>query len=253
MENEIEVFSSGEFGSIRILQQGGRSLFCGADVAKALGYAIPTKAVNTHCKGVSKMEAPTGGGVQQLLFIPEGDVYRLIAHSKLPAAERFESWVFDEVLPCIRSHGMYASYETLHRLRDDPALGRLLASDILAEREKSRRLEDTVAALAPKAAYYDAFMRADACTSLRETAKELQIPEKRFCRFLTEAGFLYRSPGGNLLPYAGGRNAGLFRVRDFCAGGRAGCYTLVTPKGKALFRLLTADGEENETDMEDRT
>ena len=96
-------------------------------------------------------------------------------------------------------------------------------------------------------------MRADACTSLRETAKELQIPEKRFCRFLTEAGFLYRSPGGNLLPYAGGRNAGLFRVRDFCAGGRAGCYTLVTPKGKALFRLLTADGEENETDMEDRT
>ena len=62
MENEIEVFSSGEFGSIRILQQGGRSLFCGADVAKALGYAIPTKAVNAHCKGVSKMEAPTGGG-----------------------------------------------------------------------------------------------------------------------------------------------------------------------------------------------
>lgn len=73
---------SGKVQEIRTLEENGKVLFCGSDVAKALGYAIPTKAVNTHCKGVSKMEAPTTSGVQTMLFISEGDVYRLITHSK---------------------------------------------------------------------------------------------------------------------------------------------------------------------------
>lgn len=66
-----------------------------------------SSAVNTHCKGVSKMEVPTNGGIQQMLFISEGDMYRLITNSKLPSAEKFESWVFDEVLPQIRKTGGY--------------------------------------------------------------------------------------------------------------------------------------------------
>ena len=105
MDNKMAVFNNREFGSIRVIEQNGKYLFCGSDVAKALGYAIPTKAVNTHCKGVSKMETPTAGGIQKLLFITEGDVYRLIVHSRLPGAERFEKWVFDEVLPMIRKTG----------------------------------------------------------------------------------------------------------------------------------------------------
>ena len=71
MDNKMAVFNNREFGSIRVIEQNGKYLFCGSDVAKALGYAIPTKAVNTHCKGVSKMETPTAGGIQKLLFITE--------------------------------------------------------------------------------------------------------------------------------------------------------------------------------------
>lgn len=112
--NELKIFENAEFGSIRTLEENGKVLFCGNDIAKPLGYAIPSKAINTHCKGVSKMEVSTNGGIQQMLFITEGDVYRLITHSKLPSAEKFEKWVFDEVLPSIRKHGMYATDELLN-------------------------------------------------------------------------------------------------------------------------------------------
>ena len=112
--NEIQIFNNSEFGEIRTLEQNGKVLFCGSDVAKALGYAIPSKAINTHCKGVSKMEVPTNGGKQQMLFIPEGDLYRLITHSKLESAEEFESWVFDEVLPAIRKNGSYSMKKDDH-------------------------------------------------------------------------------------------------------------------------------------------
>lgn len=81
--------------------------FAGSDVAKALGYAIPHKAVQTHCKGVLKWNIPTNSGNQDVLFITEGDIYRLIMKSKLPSADKFESWVMDEVLPSIRKTGSY--------------------------------------------------------------------------------------------------------------------------------------------------
>lgn len=84
MENQMQLFKNEQFGDVRVIEEAGKFLFCGSDVAKALGYAIPSKAVNTHCKGVSKMEAPSPGGMQTMLFISEGDVYRLITHSKLP-------------------------------------------------------------------------------------------------------------------------------------------------------------------------
>lgn len=88
---EISTFNNEEFGEIRTIQENGEVLFCGADIAKALGYSNTRDALSRHCKGVVKCDTPTSGGVQTLSFISEGDVYRLIAHSKLPGAERFES------------------------------------------------------------------------------------------------------------------------------------------------------------------
>lgn len=108
MENKFEIFSSAEFGSVRTLETtDGKVLFCGADVAKALGYKDTRHAITAHCKGGAKYPVLTNGGYQETTFITEGDMYRLITHSKLPNAERFESWVFDEVLPTIRKHGAY--------------------------------------------------------------------------------------------------------------------------------------------------
>ncbi len=105
--NNIEIFKNEEFGEIRTIEEDGKILFCGSDCAKALGYTNPSKALGDHCKGVTKRYTLTSGGKQETNFISEGDVYRLIAHSKLPKAEKFESWVFDEVLPQIRTTGGY--------------------------------------------------------------------------------------------------------------------------------------------------
>ena len=107
MNNKLTVFNNADFGEIRTLEENGTVLFCGIDVATALGYSKPRNALATHCKGALKRGALTDGGIQEMSFIPEGDVYRLIARSKLPTAERFESWVFDEVLPAIRKNGEY--------------------------------------------------------------------------------------------------------------------------------------------------
>ena len=88
--NELQIFENPEFGEIRTVELDGKPYFCGKDVAGALGYAIPKDAIAAHCKGAVKHRTLTKGGEQELNFIPEGDVYRLITHSKLPSAEKFE-------------------------------------------------------------------------------------------------------------------------------------------------------------------
>lgn len=106
--NELMFFDNPEFGTVRTLEEDGAILFCGSDVAKALGYAKPQNAIATHCRGALKRGTPTVGGEQEMSFIPESDLYRLIFSSKLPTAERFTDWVTVEVLPSIRKHGQYA-------------------------------------------------------------------------------------------------------------------------------------------------
>ena len=116
MNQQLQVFNHEQFGDVRIIEEDGRVLFCGKDVAKALGYENPRDAIRRHCRGVVKRDGVskttnqhgvTTEQVTQMSFIPEGDLYRMITHSKLPAAERFEKWVFDEVLPTIRKTGGY--------------------------------------------------------------------------------------------------------------------------------------------------
>lgn len=111
MMQELKIFENENFGAIRTVEVEGNTLLCATDVARCLGYTNPRKAVNDHCKGVTKCSFPTDGGIQEVNFIPEGDVYRLIVRSKLPQAEKFESWVFNEVLPSIRQTGGYGNLD----------------------------------------------------------------------------------------------------------------------------------------------
>ena len=236
--NQMEIFKNPEFGSIRTFEQNGEVLFCGKDIAQALGYRRPADAIAAHCKGVCVLPTPSNGGIQQMKFIPEGDVYRLIVHSKLPSAERFERWVFDEVLPSIRKHGAYVTQEKLWEIATSPEALLKLCTDLLAEREKNAALRADNARLQSKAVYYDLFIDLHHSTNLRTTAKELDVPERRFVRFLLERRFVYRTPSGCVLPYAKSANDGLFCVRDYYRNGHTGSYTLVTPKGKLHFAGL---------------
>ena len=105
--HELQIFNNEEFGQIRTVEIDGKPYFMASDVAKALGYTNPNKAINDHCRAITKRSTPISGKMQDVNFIGEGDMYRLITHSKLESAERFESWVFDEVLPTLRKTGRY--------------------------------------------------------------------------------------------------------------------------------------------------
>ena len=238
METKLLLFNSEEFGNVRTICEGDRILFCAKDVAEALGYSNPRKAVGDHCKGVTKRDTLTEGGVQSLSYIPEGDVYRLIVGSKLPSAQRFETWLFDTVVPSIREHGAYMTESTLQRVMEHPELIMAMAAQLMQEHNRAEDLSATLQQVQPKAEYYDAYVSPEDCTNIRATAKELQIPERQFCKFLMEAKFMYRCPAGNLMPYNKPGNEGMFIVRDYCtSSGHKGVYTLITPLGKDRIRI----------------
>ena len=131
-----------------MLQEAGKTFFCASDVAKALGYVNPYAAVKRHCRGplmkregvVQKVNqyGDAGEQVVEISFITEDDVYRLIVHSKLPSAERFEHWVFDEVLPSIRKHGVHMSDSILDQVIQHPEVIYTLAKKLEAERGSLR-------------------------------------------------------------------------------------------------------------------
>ena len=249
MENKMETFNSKEFGSVRIIEEGSKYLFCGADVAKALGYARPSKAVMDHCKGVLKRDTLTNGGIQSLSYIPEGDVYRLIVHSKLPSAERFEKWVFDEVLPTIRKHGAYMTDSLLEQAANNADVAAQVAKALYEERSLNKKLagqlaltEAQLTTALPKAAYYDALVACPDCTGVRLTAKELGVPQSMFTAYLVRKKYAYYDEKGKMHPHALPYRNGLFVVREFIAkNGHNGTQMLVTPKGRQLFQAEKAE------------
>lgn len=110
----VEVFNFSEKSTpVRVQVINGEPWFVAKDIAEALGYSNPRKAINDHCKekGVTFRDSLTEGGMQKLKYINEGNVYRLIINSNMPQSESFESWIFDEVLPSIRKRGYYGLYK----------------------------------------------------------------------------------------------------------------------------------------------
>ena len=109
--NEIKIFNHAEFGQIRTMQdEQGEMLFCGKDVAEALGYDQPRKAVERHVDkddGTKRTLIDSMGRKQRATFINESGLYALILSSKLPTAREFKHWVTSEVLPSIRKQGGY--------------------------------------------------------------------------------------------------------------------------------------------------
>lgn len=249
--NELQIFKNPEFGTVRTLEEGGVVLFCGSDVAKALGYAVPRKAIFDHCKGVLKRNTPTASGEQEMSFIPESDLYRLIFSSKLPTAEKFTDWVTSEVLPTIRKHGAYMTPETLQEAILNPDMMIQLCQQLKAEQDKNAALKVVNSRLTvdnqimqPKADYFDELVDRNLNTGIRETAKMYGIGQKDFVVFLLNKKYLYRDKRGRLMPYMD-KNDGLFEVKE-CFNDKtkwAGTQVLITPKGRETFRLLYLQGK----------
>lgn len=243
--NDIKIFENPEFGSVRTAEIDGKTYFAGKDIAAALGYVSTANAVAAHCKGVTEIMTPTNNGVQPLKYISEGDVYRLIVHSKLPAAERFERWVFDEVLPTIHKHGAYMTDDVLHRAITEPDFLIQLATELKDEQEKRRQLEVDAAANRPKVLFAEAVETAQTSILIGDLAKLIKqngvdIGQKRLFEFLRQNGFLIKSGLSKNMPTQKAMEQGLFEVKERTISNPDGSVritktTKVTGKGQTYF------------------
>lgn len=201
---------------VRIINaEEGTIWFCARDIANALGYSNSNKAIKDHCKGVTnRYPLQTAGGIQKVRFITEGDVYRLIVSSKLPEAQKFEHWLFDEVVPTIRRTGGYNTAASLERLIANPDLVIGLATQLKQAKAAQVEAETALNDFTSPAGSY----------SLRDAAKILnrtpgiKTGGTRLSRWLVEHNWCYREQDGKesyLVPYQKTVEAEWMEVRAY--------------------------------------
>ena len=244
--NELQIFNNEEFGEVRMAEINGKPYFVATDVATALGYTNPRKAISVHCKGVTKRDTPTSSGVQQMSYINEGDLYRLIMKSKLPSAEKFEKWVMEEVLPSIRKNGGYiAGQETLS---DEELLSKALmvAQRKIDEKNNIIAMQDSrIQGMIPKEIFADAVATSHTSILIGDLAKLIcqngvQIGQKRLFEWLRENNFLIKSGTSRNMPKQRYVEQGLFEVKESNIQNPDGSVritktTKVTGKGQVYF------------------
>lgn len=244
--NKLQIFKNADFGEVRTIEENGTVLFCGNDVAKSLGYSNPSKALSDHCKGVTKRYTLTGGGKQEMSFIPESDLYRLAFSSKLPAAEKFTDWVTKDILPTIRKHGAYMTTDTLDRMISSPEFGIKLLTALQEERTQRAKLESKLEADAPKVLFADAVSASSTSILVGERAKLIKqngvdIGQQRLFRWMRENGYLIRRNGSDFnMPTQKSMELGLFTVKETAITHSDGAVavsktTKVTGKGQQYF------------------
>lgn len=244
MEKEIKIFENEEFGSVRTLkEEAGRVVFCGKDVAAALGYSNTKDAIKRHCRWGVKHDLPhpqSPSKTIEMTFIPESDVYRLVAHSRLPSAEKFESWIFDEILPTIRRTGGYVANEDMFienylPFLDEPYRNLFRLQMVFIDKLNERiRRDQPLVEFANQVSNTDNLIDMDAMAKL---AIEENIPIGRnrlFC-WLRKNQILM----SDNLPYQRYIDRGYFVVKEsvFDTGSMTKTYqqTYVTGKGQAYI------------------
>ena len=204
MEN-IKIYENAQFGQIRTsVTESGEPMFCLADVCKALGLSNPRK-VKTQLspKGVTISDTLTNGGVQQLNFINEPNLYKCIFQSRKKEAEAFQDWVCEEVLPSIRKHGAYATPQTIQSLLDNPDMGIELFKQLKEERERSQALRQTLAEQAPKIEYVDTVLSSVSTYTSTQIAKEIGMTAQKFHKLLVGHEIIFKESGTYMMcqPY----------------------------------------------------
>ena len=189
----IQIFHSEQFGDIRTAGTPDKPLFLANDIAKALGYVQPVFAISSHCKGVCVLPTPTTGGVQNVKFIPESDVFRLIMRSKLPDAEKFQDWVYEEILPSIRKTGGYINATPEATPEEIMAKALLIAQNTIERVKEQNRLQSLeLIQSAPKVEYYDTVLQSTSTFCTDKIAKELGITAIALNKLLYSKGVQFK-------------------------------------------------------------
>ena len=222
--NQLQIFNNPEFGQVRVLEKDGQPWFVANDVARALGYTNPSKATNDHCKkAITTWGNDSLGRRQEFKVIPEGDIYRLVIKSQLPSAEKFETWVFDEVLPSIRQNGGYIANQ--ENLSDAEILAKavIVAQNVIAQKDK------LISEMKPKAEFFDTVASSKTAIPMDQVAKVIGkkgIGRNKLFAILRDKRILDR---GNI-PYQEYVDRGYFRVVE---------QKYTTPNGETHINIKT--------------
>ena len=240
MDNMVKTFVNEEFGSVRTIEENGRVMFCGKDVALALGYSDTNNAIKTHCKKdgvVIHHLIDSMGRKQGAKFISECNLYRLISHSRLPYAEKFESWIFDDVLPTIRRTGGYVSNEEMFIENYLPFLDKpyrnLFRLQMMAINKLNERIrhDQPLVEFANQVANTDNLIDMNAMAKLAR-AENIPVGRNKLYGWLKSMRVLM----ANNLPYQAFIDRGYFAVKEsvFEVNGLKKTYqqTFVTGKGQ---------------------
>ncbi|HFL3543761.1 TPA: phage antirepressor [Clostridioides difficile] len=248
--NNIQIFKNCNFGEVRTIEIDGKAYFVASDIAKALGYSNTRDAVKKHCKWVAKCDIPhpqSDSKVLKVNIIPEGDMYRLISNSELPNAEKFESWVFDEVLPIIRKTGGYI--HTTEDMSDDEIMARALQVAQKTIEKKSREIEEKdkmIQLQQPKVLFADAVLGSENSILVGELAKILKqngvdTGQNRLFDWLRDNGYLIKRKGEDYnIPTQKSMNLGIMEVKKRVINNPDGSTKVtrtvkITGKGQVYF------------------
>lgn len=243
--SSVQTFSNTEFGNLDVLMIDNKPYFPATKCAEILGHTNPERAVRNFCRGVTVSVTPSLGGKQPTKYIPEGDLYRLIVRSNLPSAERFEKWVFDEVLPSIRKHGVYVTPEKLVEFLATPESMIQIFTALHNEQQARIKAETKLNEAQPKITFANAVSQSDDSIQMGVFVKFLKqngidIGRNRLFEWLRDNNYLCSHGDNRNLPTQSAMDLGLFRVKevqyiDEFGIGRIGLTTMVTPKSQGYF------------------
>ena len=237
---KIQEFFNEKFGTVRTVTIDGVVYFVASDIARALGYKNPQKAIRDHCKRVNESFIPSNGGEQKAKVITKSDIYRLIVRSKLESADEFESWIFDEIMPTIEKTGAYIEEGREQEMVNYyfSSLSSDLQGQIVNELiEKNKELQQ----------FYDDLMNTEGLMQINTVAKELGIGEYTLFAYLRGKKVFFYDKDKVNVPYERFRKEGKFVVKETpCHDGNIRAVTYATKKGLEYIRkILRKDGYYN--------
>lgn len=244
---DLKIFTNEEFGEIRTSLVNSEPMFCLSDICKSLGLSQPSKVKERlNEKGVRTIPTLTSGGEQNLLYINEPNLYKVIFQSRKESAERFTDWVTSEVLPSIRKNGGYIAWQ--ETLSDDELLSKalLVAHNKIAERDKIiEQKQARIEQMKPKAIFADAVATSRTYILIGDLAKLIcqngyQIGQKRLFEWLRNNGYLCKSGSSRNMPMQRYVEQGLFEVKESNVQNPDGSVritltTKITGKGQLYF------------------
>ncbi len=236
--NDIQIFSNPQFGEIRItISEDDKPMFCLADVCKALEISnVGNVKQRLSEKGIRNMDTLTAGGVQSMTYINEANLYKCIFQSRKPEAEKFQDWVYEEVLPSIRKHGVFATPQTIDNLLADPDNAIKVFQTLKEERQLRQIAEAKIKADAPLVGFANALMTAKTSCLIGELAKIISqngcsIGQNRLFEWLRDNGYLGKHGERRNIPNQQYVEMGLFEIKKGVRSGNDGVlYETKTPK-----------------------